>query len=159
MTGIANSAFSDFYMTSIKIPSSIKTIDSQAFCDALIDKITIPSSVISIGSGAFSSSFIDAITFESTGDIHDYSADMFTALGNTNIPKAIYVPKGMKEAYCQQLPDYADIIQEKEMTPTGITNVTKAEKNTHPTIKMVKNGKVVIVKGDKEYTIGGARIK
>lgn len=73
--------------------------------------------------------------------------------------QVIYVPKGMKEAYSQQFPDHADIIEEKEMTPTSITNVTKAEKNTHPTIKMVKNGKVVIVKGDKEYSISGARIK
>lgn len=51
------------------------------------------------------------------------------------------------------------VIQVSYDAPTGITNVTKAEKNTQPTIKKVKNGKVVIVKGDKEYTIGGARIK
>lgn len=159
--GIGMEAFMVEEITSIKLPSSLDIIGEGAFGMTQLTEVTIPASVTSIQPNAFTGcSNLRTVTFESTGKILNYSSDIFSTFWGIVVPlQVIYVPKGMKEAYSQQFPDHADIIQEKEMTPTGITNVTKAEKNTHTTIKKVKNGKVVIVKGDKEYTIGGARIK
>lgn len=108
-------------LTSVKLPSSLEEIRENVFNYTLLSEITIPASVTKISQRAFGAcNSLRTVTFESTGDISDYSSNMFTGWSGSTPPDVIYVPKGMKEAYSAQLPKYANIIQEKEMTPTGI---------------------------------------
>lgn len=50
-------------------------------------------------------------------------------------------------------------VMEASYDPTGVAGVAEAQKASSAVVKTVKNGQIVIVKGDAEYTVSGAQLK
>ena len=131
---------------------SVTRIGEYAFggCSSLTS-VTIPNSVTSIGDGAFHDcSGLTTLIFES---------DTPTTLGigafddTNNCP--LIVPCSAVDDYKTAWTDYADRIT-CSGTPTDIETVVNTE---YPATKILRDGQIFIIRGDKTFTITGQEVK
>ena len=72
VTTIGNSAFANFRsITSVKLPESLTTIESNAFNGTFLVSVHIPKNVTSIGTNAFMKMNITSITVDSGNTVYD----------------------------------------------------------------------------------------
>ena len=91
VTSIGVGAFDDCYsLTSINIPSSVKSIGKSAFDSCGLTSINIPSSVTSIGWGAFALSSLTSINIPSSvKSIGGLAFWWCSSLTSINIPSSV----------------------------------------------------------------------
>ena len=138
-----------------KIPNSVTSIEVGTFfeCRALT-AITIPNTISSIGSSAFTNckglvSVVCETTIPPTiGD------SIFCRVDCSQIP--LYVPAGSVDAYktADQWKDFNPILP---ISSQAVTNVL--EKQTANSRKFLRDGQVLILRGDKTYTVQGQEVK
>ena len=98
VTAIGGGAFAgDYSLTSVKIPSTVTTIDESAFAGSGLTNVTIPYGVTNIGEGAFGdcNSLTNAVIPESV-TIIGQGAFVDTALFSVTIPSSV---KNMEGAF------------------------------------------------------------
>ena len=79
-------------MVSVKLPSTLATIDSFAFSLAQLQSLVVPSTVDSVDEGAFAFSFIDEVVFEPNYGI-EFAENVF----NTSMVVSVVLPEGLVE--------------------------------------------------------------
>ena len=149
MTSIGGSAFFDCSsLTSITIPNSVTSIGYSAFwgCSSLAS-VTIPNSVTKIGEYAFygCDKLVDVYCYATTPPVTK-GEDTFS-----NYNAFLYVPCESKKAYT------VDVVWAKFkfiecISSEDIENVQGDEVQC---TKVIKNGQVFILRGDKTYTLTG----
>ena len=178
VTSIGESAFSDCYgLTSVTIPNSVTSIGEYAFqvCSGLTS-VTIPNSVTSIGDHAFS--HCDGLTSVTIGNsvtsIGDEAfrgcsgltsvtclattppmmgSNVFYNVNRSQIP--LYVPAGSVSAYksADQWKDFTNIL------PISQQGVEEVLSNQVPSTKVLHNGQILILRGDRTYTLTGQEVR
>ena len=156
ITSIGEWAFADCSgLTSITIPNSVTSIGSYAFCNCKgLTSITIPNSVTSIGGGAFfgctglTSVTNYATTPQTINSYVFYAVDLSSC--------TLYVPEGSIDLYkaANGWKDFGNI------QAIGTEDIDQIQLNsTVKNHKILYNGKVYILTGDKTYTVTGQQLK
>ena len=155
VTSIGEYAFSGYDgLTSVTIPNSVTSIGEYAFsgCDGLTS-VTIPNSVTSIGAWAFSdcTGLTSVTCFATTPPQLD--SDVFEVV-DESIP--LYVPAGSIIAYqsADVWKDFTNILPIGAQ-PADVTTTTVTPSAT----TILHNGQILILRGDKTYTLTGQEIK
>jgi len=165
VTSIGNYAFSDCSgLTSLSVEAGNTVYDSRNNCNAIIEtstntlifgcqNTTIPNSVTSIGSWAFSQ--CDGLTsvtnFANTPqEIGSYVFD--------NVDKStcvLYVPAGSVSAYksAEGWKEFTNIL------PISQQGIEDVQGNNVQCTKVVRDGQIFILRGDKIYNAQGALVK
>lgn len=120
-TVIGPHAFSTRTIDEIKLPHTLKNIDTSAFFGVRTKEITIPNSVTSLGRFAFqASTTLERVAFEEPCQLQSFAAGAFlncTSLTDIVIPESIsYIDESLFEG-C------------KSLTKIRIPNVTKISSN------------------------------
>ena len=154
VTSIKNNAFwKCSKLASVVIPNSVISIGNSAFRESGLTSVTIGNSVASIGNRGFNGcSQLASITCKATTP-PTCGAECFTNVTKT-IP--LHVPNGTGTAYgtANVWSDFTNIIED---APTAIDTVTN---NPSPvTNKLLRDGQILILRGDKTYTITGQEVK
>ena len=156
VTGIGSSAFYNCSrLTSITIPNCVTGIGVWAFSEcSSLTSVTIPNSVTSIESYTFyNCSSLTSITCEATtpptcGD------DVFE-----NVPKTIpvYVPALSVDDYkaADGWKDFGENIQ--AIHATAVDQISNNQ--SQMTNKIIKDNQVLILRGEKTYTLTGQEVK
>ena len=138
-------------LQSVSIPEGVRTIDYLAFgyCDSL-RAIVLPESTDSIGEWVFYNCNVLTDVTLLRADVPGAYANTFT----TYDIATLHVPAGSAEAYRQHpvWSLFAHIVETTEGidNPSATNNAAK---------KIVVNGHLLIVKGEKTYTTTGALVK
>lgn len=141
-------------LTSIIIPNGVTTIKERAFfgCSSLTS-VSIPYKVTSIGEMAFRDcTGLTSLTCEAVNppSLH---TDVFRDVDKT-IP--LYVPEGSVSAY-QAADQWNEFINIRSINtaalPTIYTNLN------YPTQKILRDGQILILRGEKEYTLTGQEVR
>lgn len=162
-------------LESISIPNSVKSIGKYAFNGSAIHSIIIPDSVNSIGGNAFAyCQNLSTVTLGKT--IGNIGNDIFIGCpinnltiyaetppegglesGISNTTCKLYVPEDYLNVYTNTIwwEDFS-AIQPINNSGTSINNIACED---FPTIKTVQNGQILIIRGDKTYTITGVEVK
>ena len=150
-----NLYLNEVLVTDLVIPEGVTGIGNWAFyhCNCLVS-VTIPNSVTSIGGMAFDGcGSLDSIVFESeTPAIIETNA--FT--GTNNCP--LIVPCSTVDAYKAAWPDYADRITCSD-THDSTVLLDPQSCAVSLTTKFLRNGQILILRGDKTYTLQGQEVK
>ena len=136
------------YLTSIMIPESVTEIGESAFEDCRsLRSVTIPSGVTTIGDWAFYECGFTSITCKNTTPpTCVYSFDSV----DKSIP--VYVPVESVEAY-KNAEGWKEFTNIQAIPSSSVANA-KAE--TQDSVrKEYRDGQVLIIKGDKTYTMFG----
>ena len=157
-------------LTSVTIPNSVASIGYGAFygCGSLTS-VTIPSSVTSIGDQAFSYCGSLALIYNYTTSPQMIDSGVFGGEGEWEVEgvKLRPVDKGTCKLYVpgESLALYktADVWKEfSNILPIpqteGVENVATISTNAQST-KVVRDGQIFILRGDKTYTLTGAEVK
>ena len=141
-------------LTSVTIPNSVKSIGSTAFCDCSgLISVTIGNSVTSIGDYAFRdcSGLTSVTCFATTPPQLD--SYVFKEV-DKSIP--LYVPAGSVSAYqsADQWKDFTNILPIGAQ-PADVTTTTVTPSAT----TILHNGQILILRGDKTYTLTGQKSK
>ena len=156
---IDNYAFSDCSsLTEVTIPNSVTAIGSYAFykCSGLTE-LTIPNSVTTIGSYAFAgcSGLTDVYCYaEKVPSTNSYA---FYGWPEYVSNATLYVPRASIEAYKTTSPwsGFGTIKAIEDVT--GVKSVDAGgNSGSLPDGKYLRGGRLVIVKGGKEYDAAGA---
>lgn len=156
VTSIGNCAFQGCSkLTSINIPNSVTSIKENAFCGcSRMTSVTIPSSVTSIGRDAFSECYgLSGITnYATTPQIIENG--VFYKVNKNNC--TLYVPKESLNAYkaANVWKEFYNIVGVD--APEGIESTTI---DVQPGTKIIKDGQILIHKGDKTYTTTGQEVR
>ena len=152
VTSIGDGAFEGCSsLTSITIPNSVTSIGEWAFygCSGLTS-VTIPNSVTSIGNDAFyyCGGLTSVTNYAATPQIINNS--VFLSVNKSAC--TLYVPKGSLSTY-----QAADVWKEFGKiigidAPQGIHNLSSDHIQS---TKIIRNGQVYILRGEKIYTIDG----
>ena len=156
VTCIGESVFQNcFSLKSVTIPESVTSIETSAFEDCSgLTKVIIPNSVTSIGGWAFAKcSSLTSITNYATTPQIIWGGVFYMINKNTC---TLYVPKGSLNAYktTDVWKDFYNIVGID--APEGIANTTI---DVQPGTKIIKDGQILILRGDKTYTLTGAVVK
>ncbi len=178
VTSIGTSAFDGCTgMASVTIPNSVTSIGNYAFdwCSGLTS-VTIPNSVTSIGRWAFNYCFgLTSVTIgnrvTSIGSGAFYYCSILTSVTNfANTPQEIYssvfdyvdkstcvlyVPAGSVSAYqtADQWKDFTNIL------PISQQGLEDVQGNNVQCTKVVRDGQIFILRGEKIYNAQGALVK
>ena len=140
-------------LTSVTIPNSVTSIGSQVFyyCTSLTS-VTIGNSVKSIGDYAFEycTSLTSVTCFATTPP--RLSPDVFKEV-DKSIP--LYVPAESISAYqsAYQWKDFFNIL------PVGSQGIEEIEENCPQDSKILHNGQIFILRGEKVYTVTGQEVR
>ena len=141
------------YSGAYTIPDGIESIAGDAFNSCFLTSVIIPNSVTSIGDEAFAyCTSLASITCEAS-TLPTLSPNVFS-----EVPKSIplYVPAESIEAYkaADQWKDFTNI---QAISTEAVQTVfgTPANKGN----KSFRNGQIVILRGDRTYTLTGAELK
>ena len=178
VTSIGQYAFARCFMDSITIPESVTTIEKGAFRENSLKEITLPNSVTNIGEEAFG--YCYPLISVSIGNnvtnigkkafIYCYNMTSFT--NNTLTPQTInenvfsevdlstctlYVPNESIELY-----KTADVWK-KFNRIVSLDDLDSVEEVNSPDsqtiIKILQEGQLLILRGDKTYTLQGQEVK
>lgn len=149
---ICENAFKDcIRLDSVSLHEGIVNImDAFNGCDSLRN-ITLPSTLLHMYSAFGTCSKIEYIRSYAINPPQCY----YNCFGNINKSIPIYVPSGSGNLYrnADQWKYFFNIIEEN--TPTDITSI-KTE-NEH--CKLLRDGQIFILRGDKTYTLQGQEVK
>lgn len=150
VTSIGSSAFQSC-SASVIISNSVTSIGGWAFCACSFTSITIPSSVTSIGKCAFQyCRQLTSITCEAVNP-PDLECCVFDEMVKS-IP--LYVPAESVTAY-----KAADQWKEFNVLAIGSNAVEDVLSDDAQSTKVLRDGKVLILRGDKTYTAQGQELK
>ena len=134
--------------TSYMIPESVKSIEENAFYRSSLTSITIPESVTWIGDYAFYDCDFTSITCKNTTPPESSYLTFYDV--DKSIP--LYVPAESVEAYKNAV-GWKEFTNIQAIPFSSVAN-TKAE--TQDSVrKEYRDGQVLIIKGDKTYTMFG----
>ena len=156
ITSIGDYAFCEcFSLTSITIPNSVTSIGEWAFsyCESLTS-ITIPNSVTSIGEGAFEGcSSLTTVICEAT-EVPELKSHVFEDIPLSEA--TLYVPAQSLENYkaAEQWKDFGTILP-LDKAPSAVENTRLPITNS---IKLLRNGQLLILRDGKTYTITGQKL-
>ena len=143
-------------LTSVTIGNSVTNIGNWAFsnCSGLVS-VTIPNSVTSIGVRAFRScSGLRSMTCRATTP-PTCEEESFNGV-NVAIP--FYVPAESVNLY-KQAPVWKEFFNVQVLNTEAIENVQGEETQTLRGTKTIKDGQVLILRGEKTYTVQGQEVK
>ena len=157
ITKIARGAFEGCSkLNSVILSNGIRIIDESAFnrCGSL-NTITLPSSITSTRIGAFAnctgltSVICEAVSPPLTG------SNLFMNVNCSRIP--LYVPAESVDAYkaAEKWKEFNPILPIQD-SPTDIENTTDANNNA---TKVLRDGQIYILRGEKIYTTTGMEMK
>ena len=147
------------YSGAYTIPDGIESLAGGAFADCSgLTSVTIPNSVTSIGDYTFSgcsnltSITCEAVTPPSCGENVFY-----------NVPKTIplYVPAESMDDYkaADQWKDFGNNILPIQTTAIDQITIGQNNKDQLPSTKVLRNGQIFILRGEKVYNAQGALVK
>lgn len=87
--GIGDAALQNKKLTSVTIPSGVRTIGSYAFANNQISRVSMPSSIISIGENAFQNNALTRITLSSNLETVGVGAFSKNQLTSVTLPASI----------------------------------------------------------------------
>ena len=155
VTTIGTSAFEMHHsLASVSIPNTVTTIGSYAFyiCDHLTS-LVLPASVTTLGFTAFydcnglTSITCEALTPPACNDTHCFFAV------NKSIP--LYVPEGTVEAY-QAAEGWRNFTNIQVIGTQGIESIQLSGSSSQ---KILHDGQIYILRGEKVYTVTGQIVK
>ena len=153
VTSIGSGAFQNCSsLTSVTIGNNVKSIGDYAFYYCIgLTSVTIPSSVTCIGGSAFKSCGLTSITIKAETPPE---LGINTFIYTNDCP--IYVPYGTIDAYTSAWPEYAHRIFSMPLDAliTGSVNIEETS-----TRKIIRNGRILILRGEKVYTLQGQEVK
>lgn len=155
VTTIGDRAFADCSnLANIAIPSSLTTIKSDVFSMTKVEEVTLPASVTTLGD-VFKMSRVKTVTI--------LSEVPPTFEGDTDDPfyfgvsgMVVRVPYGSASAYVAD-PVFSKAESIIEFGGTAIKSTI--DRSANKALKVVENGKVVIIRDGEKYDLGGARLK
>ena len=151
VTSIREGAFRECSLTSVTIPNSVTSIERYAFtgCSGLTS-VTIGSSVTAIRFFAFSSLYNMQNMYVKAVIPPSIYSSTFNGLSH-EIP--VYVPKESVDAYkADQYWGQLNIIG-------GLSAVETVESAPVIVNKVLRDGQIFIIRGDKTYTVQGQEVK
>ena len=157
---IADSAFVECSkLTSVALPENVISIGDGAFraCSKLT-YLTIPESVISIGDAAFAEcsrlmSITNYAAVPQTISPDEYDG-VFAAVDKVQC--TLYVPETALEAYRNAV-GWRDFMHIEPIRAEGVDQITNDQLPT--TTKILRDGQILILRGDKTYTLQGQELK
>lgn len=178
---IADAAFmNNSGLTSVIIPEGVEYIGAVAFshCAALTE-IVIPNSVTTLGGSVFGVS--EALTSVTIGsgvteipemsfmgckalsEITNYATTpqtlgQFPFMMVNQAACTLYVPEEAIEAY-RAANTWKDFGTIKPISATAVEQTADSQVTTAKSQKMIKNGKVLILKDGKTYTVNGSEVR
>ena len=162
VTSLGYYAFSDCSdLTTINIPNSVTDIKNGVFYNCTnLTRVTIGNSVISIGGYAFyACEGLKSIRCEANIPPTCYDTYVFYEVDKA-IP--LYVPDESVSLYqtSEVWKEFTNILPLSQ-APQGIeiTSNQKSDNHNQKTGKTIRNGQVLILHGDKTYTITGQEMK
>lgn len=137
-------------LTSVIIPNSVLDIDDHAFCQCSgLTSVTIGNSVASIGRYAFyECTGLTSITCEAVNP-PTLEREAFSKV-DKSIP--LYVPEESITAY-QTADVWKDFTNIQAIGIEGIEQISQESRSNSQ--KLIKDGKIFILRGDKVYTVTG----
>lgn len=140
-------------ITSFVFGEDVEVIPANLCCGlSKIKSITIPSKVSDIGDYALGCKNLrNVYNYASTPQ--EINALVFN---DVDVPNCkLYVPKGSVELYKDE-PYWRDFYKILPLDETAIENVTNQSSSTD---KVMRDGQILIQKGDKTYTVTGQEVK
>ena len=142
-------------ITSVKLPNTLKEIYTYALAGCDITELTLPASLTGIGMyGLADCKGLTSLTCLATTppEAEKYA---FLEIDCPNTP--LYVPEGSVEAYqnAEEWKKFNPILP--IASPTDVEQITNDE--LPATVKILHNGQIFILRGDKVYTLQGQEVK
>lgn len=142
-------------ITSVKLPNTLKEIYTYALAGCDITELTLPASLTGIGMyGLADCKGLTSLTCLATTppEAEKYA---FLEIDCPNTP--LYVPEGSVEAYqnAEEWKKFNPILP--IASPTDVEQITNDE--LPATVKILHNGQIFILRGDKVYTLRGQEVK
>ena len=142
-------------ITSVKLPNTLKEIYTYALAGCDITELTLPASLTGIGMyGLADCKGLTSLTCLATTppEAEKYA---FLEIDCPNTP--LYVPEGSVEAY-QNAEEWKKFNPIRPIaSPTDVEQITNDE--LPATVKILHNGQIFILRGDKVYTLQGQEVK
>lgn len=152
---VGSSAFSYCKISSVTIPNSVTYIEDKAFYECrYLTTVTIPNGVISIGQHAFEYCRLTSVTCLKV-EPPAMSSGVFGNIDCSQIP--LYVPAESVEKYeaAEQWQDFNPILPIGEQS-SCLDYIANEQLQTY---KVLRNGQILIKRGNKTYTATGQEVK
>ena len=159
ITAIEHEAFAYCYaLQSVTIPTGVTTLDRTFPCCYNLNTVTIPSTVNSIGKGTFMGCNNLSTIYNYASTPQSIEREVFVYADYESLPNCtLYVPEESIELYqaANVWKEFNPIIPIKNTQ--GIGDVNSSVK--HNIDKILRDGQIFILRGEKEYSITGQEVK